>query len=107
MYKRQVHGREHRSLIVAGGLDGVLGAHLLPVDDLLDGVHKVVVIPVSYTHLDVYKRQLQASAEVELSAERVEQGGTVGVRISGMTGDAVPTIETDLGSVQCLSLIHI
>ena len=41
---RVVHGREHRSLIVAGGLDGVLGAHLLPVDDLLDGVHKVVVI---------------------------------------------------------------
>ena len=32
---------------------------------------------------------MQASAEVELSAERVEQGGTVGVRISGMTGDAV------------------
>ena len=41
---RVVHGREHRSLIVAGGLDGVLGAHLLPVDDLLDGVHKVVII---------------------------------------------------------------
>ena len=41
---RVVHGREHRSLIVAGGLDGVLGAHLLSVDDLLDGVHKVVII---------------------------------------------------------------
>lgn len=39
---------------------------------------------------------------MELSAERVEQGGTVGVRISGMTGDAVPAIETDLGSVQCV-----
>ena len=39
---------------------------------------------------------------MELSAERVEQGGTVGVRISGMTGDAVPTIETDLGGVQCV-----
>ena len=26
----------------------------------------------------------------------------MGVRISGMTGDAVPTIETDLGSVQCV-----
>ncbi len=53
-----------------------------------------VFLPVHFT--------LQASAEVELSAERVEQGGTVGVRISGMTGDAVPTIETDLGSVQCV-----
>ena len=41
---RVVHGGKHRSLIVAGGLDGVLGAHLLPVDDLLDGIHKVVVI---------------------------------------------------------------
>ena len=49
-----------------------------------------------------FRFTLQASAEVELSAERVEQGGTVGVRISGMTGDAVPTIETDLGSVQCV-----
>ena len=49
-----------------------------------------------------FRFTLQASAEVELSAERVEQGGTVGVRISGMTGDAVPTIETDLGSVQCM-----
>ena len=39
---------------------------------------------------------------MELSAERVEQGDTVGVRISGMTGDAVPAIETDLGSVQCV-----
>ena len=49
-----------------------------------------------------FRFTLQASAEVELSAERVEQGGTVGVRISGMTGDAVPAIETDLGSVQCV-----
>ena len=49
-----------------------------------------------------FRFTLQASAEVELSAERMEQGGTVGVRISGMTGDAVPTIETDLGSVQCV-----
>ena len=49
-----------------------------------------------------FRFTLQASANVELSAERVEQGGTVGVRISGMTGDALPIIETDLGSVQCV-----
>ena len=54
-----------------------------------------------------FRFTLQASAEVELSAERVEQGGIVGLRISGMTGDAAPTVETDLGNVQCLSLIHI
>ncbi len=38
-----------------------------------------------------FRFTLQASAEVELSAERVEQGGIVGLRISGMTGDAAPT----------------
>ena len=37
-----------------------------------------------------FRFTLQASAEVELSAERVEQGGIVGLRISGMTGDAAP-----------------
>ena len=49
-----------------------------------------------------FRFTLQASAEVELSAERVEQGGIVGLRISGMTGDAAPTVETDLGNVQCV-----
>ena len=49
-----------------------------------------------------FRFTLQASAEVELSAERVEQGGIVGVRISGMTGDTAPTVETDLGNVQCV-----
>ena len=49
-----------------------------------------------------FRFTLQASASVELSAERVEQGGVVGVRISGMTGDTAPTIETDLGNVQCV-----
>ena len=32
----------------------------------------------------------------------MEQGGVVGLRISGMTGDAAPTVETDLGNVQCV-----
>ena len=49
-----------------------------------------------------FRFTLQASAEVALSAERVEQGGTVGLRISGMTGDEAPAVETDLGSVQCV-----
>ena len=49
-----------------------------------------------------FRFTLQASAEAELSAERVEQGGVVGLRISGMTGDAAPTVETDLGNVQCV-----
>ena len=49
-----------------------------------------------------FRFTLQAGAEVELSAERVEQGGIVGLRISGMTGDAAPTVETDLGNVQCM-----
>ena len=49
-----------------------------------------------------FRFTLQASADVEFSAERVEQGGIVGVRISGMTGDTAPTVETDLGNIQCV-----
>lgn len=48
-----------------------------------------------------FRFTLQAEAVVEFSAKRVEQGGVVGLRISGMTGDEAPTIETDLGNVQC------
>ena len=49
-----------------------------------------------------FRFTLQASADITFSAERVEQGGIVGVRISGMTGDTAPAVETDLGSVQCV-----
>lgn len=50
-----------------------------------------------------FRFTLQASAEVELSTEQVERGSSiVGLRISGMTGDAAPTVETDLGNVQCV-----
>ena len=48
-----------------------------------------------------FRFTLQASANVELSAERVEQGGIVGVAITGMVGETAPTVEIDLGSVQC------
>lgn len=48
-----------------------------------------------------FRFTLQASANVELSAERVEQGGIVGVAITGMVGDTAPVIETDLGNIQC------
>ena len=48
-----------------------------------------------------FRFTLQASANVELSAERVEQGGIVGVAITGMVGDTAPVVETDLGSIQC------
>jgi biotin carboxyl carrier protein len=41
---------------------------------------------------------------VTLSAERVEQGGVVGMQITGMVGTAQPTVETDLGSVQCVRM---
>ena len=49
-----------------------------------------------------FRFTLQASADIELSAERVEQGGIIGLRISGMTGDTAPTVETDLGNIQCV-----
>ena len=57
--------------------------------------------PTGWYHYS-FRFTLQASAEVELSAERVEQGGVVGLRICGMTGDTAPTVETDLGNVQCV-----
>lgn len=50
----------------------------------------------SYT----FRFAIEASANIELSAERVEQGGTVGVLVTGMTGGSAPTAETDLGAVQ-------
>lgn len=50
----------------------------------------------------IFRFALQASASVEFSALRVDQGGTIGVLITGMVGDAVPTVETDLGAVQCV-----
>jgi hypothetical protein len=39
-----VHGGKHGGLVVACRLDGILGAAALAVDDLLDGVHEVVII---------------------------------------------------------------
>ena len=57
--------------------------------------------PTGWYHYS-FRFTLQASAEVELSAERVEQGGVVGLRICGMAGDTAPTVETDLGNVQCV-----
>ena len=51
-----------------------------------------------------FRFTLQASAEVTLSAERVEQGGVAALSVTGMTGDTAPTVETDLGSVQCVRL---
>lgn len=57
--------------------------------------------PTGYYHY-AFRFELHASASLELSADKVEQGGIVGLLITGMTGDAAPTVETDLGSVQCV-----
>ena len=57
--------------------------------------------PYGYTQFS-FRFTLQASAELALSAERVEQGGIVGLLVTGMVGDTAPTVETDLGSVQCV-----
>lgn len=50
----------------------------------------------------LFRYTLQASPEVEFSAAKLEQGGVLGVRIGGMVGTEQPTVETDLGSVQCV-----
>ena len=51
-----------------------------------------------------FRFTLQASAEVTLSTERLEQGGVAALSITGLTGETAPTVETDLGSVQCVRL---
>ena len=51
-----------------------------------------------------FRFTLQASAEVTLSTERVEQGGVAALAITGLTGDTAPTVETDLGSISCVRL---
>lgn len=56
---------------------------------------------MGYYHY-LFRYTLQASPEVELSAERIEQGGIVGMQITGMVGSGQPTVETDLGGVQCV-----
>ena len=56
--------------------------------------------PTGWYHFS-FRFTLQARAEITLSADRVEQGGVVGVAFTGMTGDTAPIVETDLGNVQC------
>ena len=51
-----------------------------------------------------FRFTLQASAEVTLSTERLEQGGVAALSITGLTGETAPAVETDLGSVQCVRL---
>ena len=51
-----------------------------------------------------FRFTLQASAEVALSTERLEQGGVAALSITGLTGETAPAVETDLGSVQCVRL---
>lgn len=59
--------------------------------------------PVGWYHYS-FRFTLQAAAQVELSSERVEQGGVVAVAFTGMVGDTAPTVETDLGNIQCVRL---
>ena len=59
--------------------------------------------PTGWYHYS-FRFTLQASAEVELSAERMEQGGTVAAAFTGMVGETAPTVETDLGNVQVVRL---
>ena len=49
-----------------------------------------------------FRFTIEAAAELELSAQRIEQGGVAALEISGMVGSGTPAVETDLGSVQCV-----
>ena len=50
----------------------------------------------------IFRFSVQASPVLELSAERVDQGGVIGLQLTGMAGDTAPTVETDLGRVDCV-----
>ena len=49
-----------------------------------------------------FRYTIQASAELELSAQRIEQGGIAALEIGGMVGSEEPAVTTDLGSVRCV-----
>lgn len=49
-----------------------------------------------------FRYTIQASAELELSAQRIEQGGIAALEIGGMVGSEEPVVTTDLGSVRCV-----
>ena len=63
--------KEERILTGIGELDRVLGGGVVPGSLVLvggdPGIGKSTLLPVSYTHLDVYKRQVKAGEKgVEL-----------------------------------------
>ena len=47
-----------------------------------------------------FRFTIQASAELTLSAQRMEQGGTAALELSGMVGSEPPAAESDLGTLQ-------
>ena len=61
------------------------------------------VIPVSYTHLDVYKRQLEVSSFAKSLGQNIGENILVYKKDSGFT----PRMKEDICSIlQCAGLIH-
>ena len=50
---------EWRAVLIDTTVMGILNGHELSVDDFYSEENKLGVFSVSYTHLDVYKRQLE------------------------------------------------
>ena len=62
----------------------------------LDVVHKLTIFPVSYTHLDVYKRQQKDPAAERIRGSRcIVKGGDI-FRLSGIVHNIVDLHMTDL-----------
>lgn len=100
------NGNYKAELVVWRLPDGMAADEFEPANGHLLHRNADLEHPARATGYYIYRFRftLQAAPEVTLSAERVEQGGVVGMQITGMVGTTQPTVETDLGSVQCVRM---
>ena len=63
------HARQLSAFVTENGYDAVVSSHLFPMETLTFlRRHESFPVPVSYTHLDVYKRQEELRLEGDVPA---------------------------------------
>ena len=75
MYKRQLAGRALRTAVVRRAAVGAIFVRDVTVGIGLTGSTPVTGVAVSYTHLDVYKRQVGTQASFGGNPAIVGKGG--------------------------------